>query len=90
MPGTSLRPCICPSTVSTPQMAVSPSVETLRQRLEDLGVVSGRGVVTYCTIGNRASEAASVLKYLLGYPDVYVYYGSWAEWGTQASTPVEV
>jgi thiosulfate/3-mercaptopyruvate sulfurtransferase len=66
------------------------SVEALRQRLEDLGVVPERGVVTYCTIGNRASEAASVLKYLLGYPDVYVYYGSWAEWGTQASTPVEV
>jgi thiosulfate/3-mercaptopyruvate sulfurtransferase len=46
--------------------------------------------VTYCTIGNRASEAATILTYLLGYPDVRVYYGSWAEWGTQADTPTEM
>jgi thiosulfate/3-mercaptopyruvate sulfurtransferase len=43
----------------------------------------------YCTIGARASEAATVLRYLLGYPDVRVYDGSWAQWGTQAQTPIE-
>jgi thiosulfate/3-mercaptopyruvate sulfurtransferase len=62
----------------------------LLQLCRDRGVVPERGVVTYCTIGNRASEAAFVLTYLLGYPDVRVYYGSWAQWGTQAETPIEV
>jgi len=66
------------------------SVAELRQLLQDRGVVPERGVVTYCTIGNRASEAALVLKYLLGYPDVRVYYGSWAEWGTRTETAIEV
>ncbi len=62
----------------------------LRQLFQDRGVVPERGVVTYCTIGNRASEAALVLRYLLGYPDVRVYVGSWAEWGTRMETPIEI
>jgi thiosulfate/3-mercaptopyruvate sulfurtransferase len=66
------------------------SEEELQQLCQDHGVVPVRTVVTYCTIGNRASEAAFALKYLLGYPDVRVYYGSWAQWGSQTNTPIEV
>jgi len=65
------------------------STGELRQLFQERGVVPERSVVTYCTIGARASEAALVLHYLLGYPDVRVYDGSWAEWGTQAKTPIE-
>ena len=65
------------------------SAAEVRQLFQERGVVPERGVVTYCTIGARASEAALVLRYLLGYPDVRVYYGSWAEWGTRTETPIE-
>ena len=66
------------------------SAAELRQLFQERGVMPGRSVVTYCTIGARASEAALILRYLLGYPDVRVYDGSWAQWGTQAQTPIEI
>jgi len=47
------------------------------------------GLITYCTIGGRASTAWFVLTYLLGRDHVSVYDGSWAEWGKMAGTPVE-
>jgi thiosulfate/3-mercaptopyruvate sulfurtransferase len=46
-------------------------------------------LITYCTIGGRASTAWFVLRYLLGRDNVRVYDGSWAEWGRMAGTPVE-
>ena len=53
------------------------------------GVGAGRRVVTYCTIGNRASLVWFALKHVLGLPDVAVYYGSWVEWGKLSDSPIE-
>jgi len=55
---------------------------------EGLGAFSD--VVTYCTIGNRASIAWFVLSELLGRRGVRVYDGSWAEWGFMPEAPIEV
>jgi thiosulfate/3-mercaptopyruvate sulfurtransferase len=49
----------------------------------------GGEVITYCTIGGRASVAWFVLSELLGRRDVQVYDGSWAEWGFMPETPIE-
>jgi len=46
-------------------------------------------VVTYCRIGERSSHSWFVLKYLLGYPDVRNYDGSWTEWGNLINAPIE-
>jgi thiosulfate/3-mercaptopyruvate sulfurtransferase len=65
------------------------SAEEVRRTLEQAGVRRDKTVITYCTIGNRASEAWFALKHLLDYPDVRVYYGSWVEWGKATDTPIE-
>lgn len=64
-----------------------------REELEALyaskGVTGDKHVITYCRIGERSSHSWFVLKYLLGYPDVRNYDGSWTEWGNSILYPIE-
>lgn len=48
-----------------------------------------RPTITYCRIGERSSHTWFVLTYLLGYPDVRNYDGSWTEWGNLVDVPIE-
>lgn len=61
--------------------------------LEDLyaqqGVTPDRDVITYCRIGERSSHTWFVLNYLLGFPNVRNYDGSWTEWGNSVGLPIE-
>jgi thiosulfate/3-mercaptopyruvate sulfurtransferase len=56
---------------------------------ESLNITSEKEVITYCGIGERASFTWFVLKYLLGYPNVKSYDGSWLEWGNTIGNPIE-
>ncbi len=49
----------------------------------------GDDVIVYCRIGERSSHTWFVLKYLLGYPRVRNYDGSWTEWGNLVGVPIE-
>ena len=53
------------------------------------GVTPDKEVITYCRIGERSSHSWFVLTYLLGYPNVRNYDGSWTEWGNSVGTPIE-
>jgi len=65
------------------------SASEMARVIQDHSIDPETEVVTYCTIGIRASQAWFALKYLLGYRDVRVYYGSWVEWESSADTPIE-
>jgi thiosulfate/3-mercaptopyruvate sulfurtransferase len=64
-------------------------VEELRQLYESQGITSDSEVIAYCRIGERSSHTWFVLKYLLGYPNVKNYDGSWTEWGNLVGAPIE-
>jgi len=53
------------------------------------GLAPGDDVVVYCRIGERSSHTWFVLSYLLGYPRVRNYDGSWTEWGNLVGVPIE-
>jgi thiosulfate/3-mercaptopyruvate sulfurtransferase len=55
----------------------------------EAGLSKGDSVIAYCRIGERSSHTWFVLKYLLGYPDVRNYDGSWTEWGNMVGVPIE-
>jgi thiosulfate/3-mercaptopyruvate sulfurtransferase len=65
------------------------STDEMLQVMRDRGITPETEIVTYCTIGNRASQIWYALRHLLGYQDVRVYYGSWTEWGKASDTPIE-
>ena len=63
--------------------------EELRGIYEGKGVDADKNVITYCRIGERSSHTWFVLNYLLGYPNVRNYDGSWTEWGSLIGAPIE-
>ena len=65
------------------------SAVELKKLYESLNVTPDKEVITYCGIGERAAYTWFVLKYLLGYPNVKCYDGSWLEWGNTMGNPIE-
>ena len=65
------------------------SADQLKELYESQGITPDRDIVTYCRIGERSSHSWFVLTYLLGYPKVRNYDGSWTEWGNLVNVPIE-
>lgn len=65
------------------------SYTELRTLYEGHGVTPDKDIITYCRIGERSSHTWFVLTYLLGYPHIRNYDGSWTEWGNLVNAPIE-
>ena len=61
----------------------------LKDLYQSKGVTPDKAVIAYCRIGERSSHTWFVLQYLLGYPNVRNYDGSWTEWGSLIGAPIE-
>jgi thiosulfate/3-mercaptopyruvate sulfurtransferase len=65
------------------------SADDLRKIYADeLGLQPSDDIIAYCRIGERSSHTWFVLTYLLGYPQVRNYDGSWTEWGNLVRAPI--
>lgn len=65
------------------------TADELRQLYAGQGITPDKDIIAYCRIGERSSHTWFVLTYLLGYPRVRNYDGSWTEWGNLVNAPIE-
>ncbi len=73
-----------------PEDGTFKSVAELRAIYEqEQGLKPDDDIIAYCRIGERSSHTWFVLTYLLGYPRVRNYDGSWTEWGNLVGVPIE-
>ncbi len=63
--------------------------EELHTLYSSRGITADKEIVPYCAIGGRSAYTWFVLKYLLGYPNVQNYDGSWNEWSRLPHTLIE-
>jgi len=66
------------------------SADELRQTFEARGATPDKDIVAYCRLSHRASLLWFVGYFLLGYPRIRSYDGSWTEWGSMVGMPVEI
>jgi thiosulfate/3-mercaptopyruvate sulfurtransferase len=63
-------------------------VDELRRAYAAQGIAPERDIIAYCNSATEASHVYFTLRYLLGYPRVRIYVGSWTEWAEDSTLPL--
>ena len=66
------------------------SYAELKELFAQHNITSQKLIIPYCAVGGRSGHTWFILKYLLGYPNVKNYDGSWNEWSRFSSLPIEI
>lgn len=77
-----------PWALAVRESGIFKNVDELMELYRSQGVTPYDNTITYCRIGERSAHTWFVLKYLLGYPNVKNYDGSWTEWGNLIGAPI--
>ena len=62
--------------------------EDLEKLFSESGVTKNKEMIVYSGTGREASHLYFTLKYVMGFPNVRLYRGSWVEWSADKNLPV--
>jgi thiosulfate/3-mercaptopyruvate sulfurtransferase len=60
----------------------------LQDAFSGIDATPAKEIVFYCRLSHRGTMAWFITRFLLGYPRVKVYDGSWTEWGSIVGLPI--
>ena len=78
------------TTLEGEEVKVWKKKEDLEKLFAESGATRDKEIVVYCGTGKEASHLYFTLKYVLGFPHVRLYRGSWVEWSGDKSMPVKI
>ena len=61
--------------------------EEIRAAIEERNITSDKTVICSCGTGREATNEFILFKWLLGYPKVRLYEGSYTEWTSYPENP---
>jgi thiosulfate/3-mercaptopyruvate sulfurtransferase len=64
--------------------------EDLEKFFAEFGVTKEKEIIVYSQTGKDASHLYFTLKYVLRFPSVRLYRGSWVEWSADKNMPVKI
>jgi thiosulfate/3-mercaptopyruvate sulfurtransferase len=78
------------TTLEGDEVRVWKKKEDLERLFAESGVTKDKEVIVHCRTGREASHIYFTLKYVLGFPRVRLYRGSWVEWSSDKKLPVKI
>jgi thiosulfate/3-mercaptopyruvate sulfurtransferase len=78
------------TTLEGEEVRVWKKKEDLEKLFAESGVTKDKETIVHCQTGREASHLYFTLKYVLGFPNVRLYRGSWLEWSADKNMPVKI